>query len=150
MEARAHAHALASRVEQDDFELQTALAISASRADNHATAHLQAELALQQHRTAQLRGLTQRDLRVLGVESSRLGATAALSRTRGQALAARYWISHSLDCDEVLDAAADGFYDVWGSFEGVVGGPARRALRTRLTDPSMTLKGARVRGFNCL
>jgi hypothetical protein len=54
-EARAHAHRLAARVEEDDFELQTALALSASSASNHATAHLTAELALQQHRNAQLR-----------------------------------------------------------------------------------------------
>ena len=68
-----------------------------------------------------LAGLSDRDMQLLGLQVSRLGTTETLSRSKGQAFAARYWISHCLDCDDVLDAGADGFYDVWGSFEGVGG-----------------------------
>lgn len=148
-QARAHARRLAAVVEEDDFEVQTALAIRASRAGSHATAHLQAELALQRHRGSQLGGLSAHDLKAMGVEASRLGAASTLSRTRGQALAARYWISHCLDCDDVLDASADGFYDVWsGGLEDAESGqlPDLSSLLRRASDvASDVLSGERER-----
>lgn len=52
--------------------------------------------------------------------SARRGTDA---RTHGRALASKYWVSQTLDVDDVLDASADGFYDVWGeAFENVADG----------------------------
>ena len=35
-------------------------------------------------------------------------------RSRGRALASKYWVGQLLDVEDELDASADGFYDVWG------------------------------------
>lgn len=92
-DARREAH----RVEDEDFELQIALAVSASAASGDRNAQLLAELELEDHRKAS-------------------GAHGEVGRSRGQALAARYWISCCLDTDEELADDADGFYDLWGDY----------------------------------
>ena len=39
---------------------------------------------------------------------------AETARSAGRSLAAKFWISQALDAEDVLDASADGFYDVHG------------------------------------
>lgn len=115
VESERNARREASRVEDEDFEVQIALAMSASAASNDPHAQLLAELELEEHRKA------------AGAAGSDVG------RSRGQALAASYWISHCLDTDEELNEDADGFYDMWGDYteaEAAEGGrcPTLRAL----------------------
>lgn len=94
----AEARRQATRAEDEDLELQIALAVSASAASGDLNAQLRAELDLEEHRKA-------------------AGAQGEVGgRSRGQALAARYWISCCLGEDEELTADADGFYDLWGDY----------------------------------
>jgi transglutaminase-like putative cysteine protease len=81
-------------VARDDFELELAEALEASRREPSGSERLASELEF--------------------------GTDA---RTHGRALASKYWVSQTLDVDDVLDASADGFYDVWGdAFESSADG----------------------------
>ena len=54
---------------------------------------------------------------------TRAAQPTASTRTKGRALASRFWVSQCLDADETLDASCDGFYDVWGdTFEASADG----------------------------
>ena len=48
---------------------------------------------------------------------------AETARSVGRSLAAKFWISQALDAEDVLDASADGFYDVHGdAFDAIEDG----------------------------
>ena len=54
---------------------------------------------------------------------TRAAQSTTMTRTKGRALASRFWVSQCLDADETLDASCDGFYDVWGdTFEASADG----------------------------
>ena len=120
--AEAESAAQAVREAQEAYDLQIALQLSAASAQgNDPDAQLLAELEIADARRAArsapggIRGGGG------GGGGGGKGAcasdpTSPLGRTRGQALAARYWISLCLDADEELDGACDGFYDLWGDF----------------------------------
>ena len=151
--AEAAAKAESSREEQEAADLAYAMALSASQTADDPDARLLAELELSEAKKRRAQhanggapngnagtgrgrgggGQPSGDVPHGGDEDEAATPRGGLGRSRGQALAARYWVSTCLDCDEELDASCDGFYDLWGDFtelEDAEGGrcPSLKAL----------------------
>ena len=139
--AEAAANAASSREAQEAEDLAYAMALSASQTADDPDARLLAELELSEakQRTKQGKGAGANGgphasgEQPHGGDDDAATPRAGLGRSRGQALAARYWVSTCLDWDEELDADCDGFYDLWGDFtelEEAEGGrcPSLKAL----------------------
>jgi hypothetical protein len=139
--AEAAANAASSREAQEAEDLAYAMALSASQTADDPDARLLAELELSEAKQRQRQGQGGATPGKAHASGDQPGdgdddvATprAGLGRSHGQALAARYWVSTCLDWDEELDAACDGFYDLWGDFtelEEAEGGrcPSLKAL----------------------
>ena len=78
---------------------------------------------------------TSGDLLAVELEYEGRSVNGAGTRTRGRALASKFWIQQALDADDALDASADGFYDVRGeAFEDLVDGKLPE-LAQLLNDP---------------
>lgn len=153
--AEAASKAEADRAAQEAEDLAYAMALSASQSSDDPDARLLAELELAEakkgsanrQRTASSGNPAASDAYQSAGDASNGGGGSnggaggapapagdkVLGRSKGQALAARYWISLCLDGEEELDASCDGFYDLWGDFselEDAEGGrcPSLKAL----------------------
>jgi len=133
-------------VTRDDALTRAALSASAADAGGAAapppdpaadpTAQLLAELELAER-------ARQRSAAKPAARAGEAAAAEPLARSRGQALAARYWISLSLDAFEELDSETDGFYDMWGDFGDAAEDGRCPSLRALLQAPAAAGDGAR-------